>query len=484
MGAPLAESKLQSGHPGHTPPALELGEFLLQSSNKNLSNNSITHNNNNNSTATSSQQSSSTGTWIEKSSSSSSCVGVSDHATVSQVCSILTAIKLAAKVVNRELSRANTFGLDVMPSLVASSVNSSAAAAAASSAAGLRMVVAGDGIALPATRPPLSPSAAISASCRGQMAELAHRRFVDALRNRQVVAGIASQLEEDIILSCKQQALVAMVHPLDGISQVDVNVSTGTLFSIYRRVTVVGTDVQERDFLQAGCRQLCAGYVIYGSSTMLVCTLGYGVQGFTMDPSLGTFYMSHRDIQIPPGKGEDGSDDGIGLNIYSINSGKYKRFPEGVKEYLKACQERGFPCRYIGSMVADFHRNMLKGGIYIYPPTFTDPKPSVSMVFQCFPLAFLAEQAGGKASDGFTRILDIEPTSLTDRICFFCGSANMVRMAERCMARNKMKDGGWFLKKDTEDVLWGEAREARAKSGTKGGAVAGRRRGTLPIESP
>jgi len=190
------------------------------------------------------------------------------------------------------------------------------------------------------------------------------------------------------------------------------------------------------DFLQPGSNQLCAGYIIYGSSTMMVLTLGNGVHGFTLDPSIGTFYLSHHNMKMP----EDS-------NIYSVNGGKKKRFPQGVTEYIEYCQDRSFSCRYIGSIVADFHRNLLKGGIFIYPPTFFDPKPSVSMIFESLPLSFLAEQAGGKASDGFTRILDIEPTSLQDRIPMFCGSRRQVETAETFMAKRKMHDGGWCYRK-------------------------------------
>ncbi|PFH35943.1 fructose-bisphospatase I [Besnoitia besnoiti] len=311
--------------------------------------------------------------------------GVSVH----EISQIFTSIKLAAKVVNKIITKQNSFGLD---------------------------------------------DAAATNEDISDLANIANKRFLDAFTNREVVAGIATMMQDEIIpmTNCNEKNLVALIHPMDGTKQVDVNVSSGTIFSVYKRVTPVGTPVELRDFLQPGKEQVCAGYVLYGSSTIMVITLGSGVHGFTLDPSLGSFFLSHMNIRIP----EDGK-------IYAINGGKINKFPYGVRAYIDYCQSKAISCRYIGSLVADFHRNMLKGGIYIYPPTFTDPTPSVSMIFQCFPLAFLTEQAGGKASDGFTRILLIEPVSLRDRVAFFCGSSHMVDGAEALMARYKMRDGGW-----------------------------------------
>ncbi|KAF8820303.1 fructose-bisphospatase I [Cardiosporidium cionae] len=262
--------------------------------------------------------------------------------------------------------------------------------------------------------------------------ELAHLHFINALVKRDVVAGISSQHTTEIVYGSNEKEYVVLINPLDGMQQIDVNVSVGTLFSVYKRISPSGSPVTTTDFLQIGKKQLCTGYLIYGSSTMLVYTMGNGVHGFTLDPITGTFYLSHRNIEFPT-KG----------SIYSVNGGKYDRFPYGVRAYLDCCQNHGLSCRYIGSLVADFHRNMLKGGIFIYPPTFIDPRPSVSLVYQCIPLAFLAEQAGGKASDGFTNILDIKPHGLDDRLPFFCGSKMMVDTAEGFMAENKMRDGGW-----------------------------------------
>jgi fructose-1,6-bisphosphatase I len=220
------------------------------------------------------------------------------------------------------------------------------------------------------------------------------------------------------------------MDPLDGSSNIDVNVSVGTIFSIYRRTTPLGQSVTEADFLQPGNRQVAAGYVVYGSSTMLVYTTGVGVHAFTYDPSLGVFCLSHEKVRYPA----TGS-------MYSINEGNYIKFPLGVKKYIKYCQEqdeatlRPYTSRYIGSLVADFHRNLLKGGIYIYPSTATHPNGKLRLLYECNPMAFLAEQAGGKASDGKNRILDIIPQKLHERAPFFVGNSSMVEDAERFIAQ-------------------------------------------------
>jgi fructose-1,6-bisphosphatase I len=255
--------------------------------------------------------------------------------------------------------------------------------------------------------------------------------FKAALINREIVCGIASEEEDDYIIingkeNSKANKYVLLIDPLDGSSNIDVNVSVGTIFSIYRRVTPIGTPVQQEDFLQKGSEQVAAGYFIYGTSTMLVYTTGHGVNGFTLNPALGTFYLSHPDMTFP----ETG-------NIYSINEGYYSHFPQGVKDYLKYCQaeeeDRPYTSRYIGSLVADFHRNMIKGGIYIYPTSSKNPKGKLRLLYECNPIALLAEQANGKATDGYKRILDIEPTELHQRVPFFCGSTQMVDKAEEFM---------------------------------------------------
>ena len=262
---------------------------------------------------------------------------------------------------------------------------------------------------------------------------LANNIFIEALSQREVVCGIASEESDDFIeIKATNNALlskyVVLIDPLDGSSNIDVNVSVGTIFSIYRRVTEPGTPVQMVDFLQKGIKQVAAGYVVYGSSTMIVYTTGNGVNGFTLDPSIGTYYLSHPNMKIPTsGK------------IYSINEGNYIKFPQGVKDYIKYCQleegDRPYTSRYIGSLVSDFHRNMIKGGIYIYPSTSHSPNGKLRLLYECNPMAFLAEQAGGKCSDGYRRILEIQPTELHQRVPFCCGSAAMVTKAEEFMTK-------------------------------------------------
>ncbi|GLR16205.1 class 1 fructose-bisphosphatase [Portibacter lacus] len=256
--------------------------------------------------------------------------------------------------------------------------------------------------------------------------------FVNGLVNREIVCGIASE-EEDDFLSIKgrkgknENKYVVLIDPLDGSSNIDVNVSVGTIFSIYHRISEVGTPVQLEDFLQPGNKQVAAGYIVYGTSTIFVYTTGHGVNGFTLNPAIGTYYLSHPNITFPD-KG----------NIYSVNEGNYVHFPQGVKDYIKYCQkeeeDRPYTSRYIGSMVSDFHRNMLKGGIYFYPQTSQSPNGKLRLLYECNPLAFIAEQAGGKASDGFGRILDIKPTELHQRVPFFSGVKSMVEKAEEFMA--------------------------------------------------
>ncbi len=263
----------------------------------------------------------------------------------------------------------------------------------------------------------------------------ANEKFIQTLTNREIVCGIASEENDDFITISghkkdHQNKYVVLMDPLDGSSNIDVNVSVGTIFSIYRRVTPVGTPVQLEDFLQKGNKQVAAGYIVYGTSTMLVYTTGHGVNGFTLNPALGSWYLSHPDMHFP----ENG-------HIYSVNEGNYVHFPQGVKDYIKYCQEekddRPYTSRYIGSLVSDFHRNMIKGGIYIYPTSSKAPNGKLRLLYECNPMAFIAEQGGGKASDGHQRILDIEPTELHQRVPFFCGSRNMVEKAEEFMEKSK-----------------------------------------------
>ncbi|WP_298417215.1 class 1 fructose-bisphosphatase [uncultured Kordia sp.] len=265
----------------------------------------------------------------------------------------------------------------------------------------------------------------------------ANDKFIQTLTNRNIVCGIGSEENDDFIAinssdDKNQNKYVVLIDPLDGSSNIDVNVSVGTIFSIYRRVTPVGTPVTIDDFLQKGDQQVAAGYVIYGTSTMLVYTTGHGVNGFTLNPAIGTFYLSHPNMQFPE----------VG-RIYSINEGNYAHFPQGVKDYIKYCQEekedRPYTSRYIGSLVSDFHRNLIKGGIYIYPQTSKAPNGKLRLLYECNPMAYLAEQANGLATDGFQRIMDIKPTELHQRVPIFCGSRKMVEKAKEFMKNSQEK---------------------------------------------
>lgn len=266
----------------------------------------------------------------------------------------------------------------------------------------------------------------------------ANEKFIQTMTKRNIVCGIASEEEDDFVAinsqdENHQNKYVVLIDPLDGSSNIDVNVSVGTIFSIYRRVTPVGTPVTIDDFLQKGNQQVAAGYIIYGTSTMLVYTTGDGVNGFTLNPAIGTFYLSHPNMTFP-----------IDGKIYSVNEGNYIHFPQGVKDYIKYCQmeegDRPYTSRYIGSLVSDFHRNMIKGGIYMYPKSSKNSDGKLRLLYECNPMAFLAEQANGKASDGFNRIMDIQPKALHQRVPFFCGSLNMVEKAEEFMDKAKKSE--------------------------------------------
>ncbi|PSU30851.1 class 1 fructose-bisphosphatase [Photobacterium lutimaris] len=309
-----------------------------------------------------------------------------------ELSSLLSSIKLAAKIVNREINKAGL--VDITGAFGGENVQGEE---------------------------------------QQKLDVYANDKFKAALEARDQVCGVASEEEDEAVSFNKELSqnakYVVLMDPLDGSSNIDVNVSVGTIFSVYRRVSPVGTPATEEDFLQPGNQQVAAGYIIYGSSTMLVYTTGNGVHGFTYDPSLGVFCLSHESLQTP----EDG-------RIYSINEGNYFRFPMGVKKYIKFCQEnvpeddRPYTSRYIGSLVSDFHRNLLKGGIYLYPSTATHPNGKLRLLYECNPMAFLIEQAGGKASDGVGRIMDIKPTELHQRVPFFVGSTNMVEKVEAFLA--------------------------------------------------
>ncbi|WP_375579175.1 class 1 fructose-bisphosphatase [Marivirga tractuosa] len=248
---------------------------------------------------------------------------------------------------------------------------------------------------------------------------IANIRFIRALKNGGEVCAIVSEEDDEILdLNNQDGRYIVAMDPLDGSSNIDVNVSIGTIFSIFRRVSPVGSKVTEEDVLQKGSEQVAAGYLLYGSSTMLVYTTGRGVNGFTYDPSLGEFFLSHAEMRIP----EDGK-------IYSINEGSYRSFNPKVQEYIESCKDKKYTARYIGSLVADFHRNLLKGGIYIYPSTEKAINGKLRLNYECNALAMICEQAGGLATDGKMRILDIQPESLHQRVPFYTGCKKMVEEA-------------------------------------------------------
>ena len=257
----------------------------------------------------------------------------------------------------------------------------------------------------------------------------ANRRFIAALELGGQCCGVASEENKDFITFrdgvSKDANYVVALDPLDGSSNIDVNVSVGTIFSIYRRVSPSEGPVTAEDFLQKGRSQAAAGYIIYGSSTMLVYTTGYGVNGFTLDPSIGEFCLSHPDMKIPKaGK------------TYSVNQGNFLSFPEGVKQFIRYCKaidkptNRPYSLRYIGSMVADIHRNLITGGIFLYPATADAPGGKLRLLYECNPMSFIVEQAGGRATDGVTHIMDIEPRELHQRTPIFIGSELLVLKLE------------------------------------------------------
>ena len=277
-----------------------------------------------------------------------------------------------------------------------------------------------------------------------KMDALAHREFVLSLRRGGECCLIGSEEHAEAIpLSTRTEgdgSYIVLLDPLDGSSNIDVCVSVGTIFSIYRLPEDYEGEPDLDAALQPGTNQVAAGYVVYGSSTMLVYTTGYGVNGFTLDPSIGEFLLSHPDLKTP--------DSG---RIFSINAGYYHSFENGLREYLDWLQEqdpatnRPAKTRYIGSFISDFHRNLLKGGIYMYPATTESPNGKLRLMYEANPMAFIVEQAGGRASDGHGRILDKEPSTLHQRTPLYIGSEEMVRRAEA------------FLQEEPERVLSEEA---------------------------
>jgi fructose-1,6-bisphosphatase I len=258
---------------------------------------------------------------------------------------------------------------------------------------------------------------------------IANIRFMRALSKGGEVCAIVSEEEDSVIdLQNKSGKYVVAIDPLDGSSNIDVNISIGTIFSIYRRKSPIGSPIQEEDIMQPGIEQVAAGYVLYGSSTMLVYTTGCGVNGFTYENSLGEFFLSHPAIKAPKSG-----------QIYSVNEGLSDEFAPSVLEYISSCKKRKFSARYIGSLVADFHRNLLKGGIYLYPATEKNPSGKLRLLYEANALAFIAEQSGAMATDGNMRILEITPTSLHQRTPLFIGSEELVKEAHRFTAKKDVQ---------------------------------------------
>lgn len=257
----------------------------------------------------------------------------------------------------------------------------------------------------------------------------ANNQFMGVLQHGISCAGVGSEEMDDIVVFddevSNKSKYVCLFDPLDGSSNIDVNVSIGTIFSVFRRVSELGKPATREDFLQPGTNQVAAGYVIYGSSTMLVYATRRGVNGFTLDQSIGEFTLSHPDIKCPD-KGK----------IYSVNHGNFFQYDEKVKQYITACQKKDkstggpYTQRYIGSMVADVHRNLIKGGIFMYPGTTDKPKGKLRLLYECNPFAFIVEKAGGKATNGDIRILDVQPTELHQRTPLFIGSKLMMEELE------------------------------------------------------
>lgn len=302
-----------------------------------------------------------------------------------ELSSLISSLRLAAKIVNAEINKAGLVD-DIMGQAGATNVQGEA---------------------------------------QQKLDVYANEKFIDAVEARQIACGIASEEEDSFIAfdseQCQNGKYVIMMDPLDGSSNIDVNVSVGTIFSIYKRVSPVGGPAQIEDFLQPGNKQVAAGYFIYGSSTMMVYTTGSGVHGFTFDPTIGSYFLSHPNMMI--------SETG---RIYSVNEGNYPYFDQPIRDYLKYIKEdspetgRPYKGRYIGSMVSDIHRNILKGGLFMYPGTVQKPGGKLRLCYECNPMAFLIEQAGGKATDGQRRIMDIKPTELHQRAPLYLGSSDMV----------------------------------------------------------
>jgi fructose-1,6-bisphosphatase I len=262
----------------------------------------------------------------------------------------------------------------------------------------------------------------------------ANDQLMGVLRHGISCAGIGSEELDDVVVFddeiSNKSKYVCLFDPLDGSSNIDVNVSIGTIFSVYRRVSELGKPATKADFLQPGNKQVAAGYIVYGSSTMLVYATKRGVNGFTLDQSIGEYLLSHPNIKCPE----------IG-KMYSVNHGNFFVFEQAVKEYITACQKKDasnggpYTQRYIGSMVSDVHRNLIRGGIFLYPTTTSKPKGKLRLLYECNPFAFIVEKAGGRATNGIIDILDVVPTELHQRSALYIGSDKMMEELESYMRK-------------------------------------------------
>ncbi|WWO95470.1 MAG: class 1 fructose-bisphosphatase [Candidatus Dasytiphilus stammeri] len=250
------------------------------------------------------------------------------------------------------------------------------------------------------------------------------------------IAAILTEEDEDFIVlhdEGEKGKYIMLIDPIDGSSNIKSNISIGTIFSIYHRISPIGSRITKEDFLQPGKQQIAAGYIIYGFSTILVLTIGYGVYIFVYNPLHDIWYLNNKDLKFPK----------TGY-IYSINDGNHCYFSLGIKHYIEFCHQinqsttqHPYTLRYTGSLVADFHRNLLQGGIYIYPQNLKHPEGKLRLLYECNPLAFIAEQAGGKASNGISRILDITPITLHQYCPLFIGNREMVDKVELFLKNDK-----------------------------------------------
>jgi fructose-1,6-bisphosphatase I len=257
--------------------------------------------------------------------------------------------------------------------------------------------------------------------------------LINVLKNSSDCAGIASEENDHFVAfddeHSKNSKYVVLFDPLDGSSNIDVNASIGTIFCIYKRVSPLGQVCTEADFLQKGRNIMAAGYVIYGSSTMLVYATRLGVNGFTLEPSIGEFCLSHRDMKCPE-KGK----------IYSINQGNWSKYDDNIRNYLNFCMEsdketsRPYSHRYIGSMVADMHRTLIKGGIFLYPADKSNANGKLRLLYECNPMSYLIEMAGGLSTNGHDSILNLQPTELHQRVPVFIGSKLMVEQLQSMLS--------------------------------------------------